>query len=163
MAQMKKAELQEFKELLENLQARLRGDVRQLTTEALGSDRQDAGSESKSPTHMAELGSEAFEQDFALSLVVNQQETLAEIAAALLKIKDGTYGLCEQCLKDEKTAAHAAIKRAAGHFTFFDEKNAEAAYMKANRDKLAPTLVAVRDAAEKPVKSAQRHVEFLFQ
>lgn len=111
MAQMKKAELQEFKELLEDLQARLRGDVRQLTTEALGSDRQDAGAESKSPTHMAELGSEAFEQDFALSLVVNQQETLGEIAAALVKIKDGTYGLCEQCLKDEKPAAQAVIKR----------------------------------------------------
>ena len=45
---------------------RLRGDVRQLTKEALGADRQDGGGDSKSPTHMAELGSDTFEQDFSL-------------------------------------------------------------------------------------------------
>lgn len=112
MAQLlKKAELAEFKALLDNIQARLRGDVQQLTTEALGTDREDGGTESKSPTHMAELGSETFEQDFALSLVVNQQETLAEIKVALEKIKDGTYGLCELCLKEGKTAAHSLIKK----------------------------------------------------
>jgi DnaK suppressor protein len=112
MAQLlKKTEMAEFKDLLSNLQARLRGDVQQLTTEALGTDREDGGTESKSPTHMAELGSETFEQDFALSLVVNQQETLAEIKVALEKIKDGTYGLCELCLKEGKTAAHSLIKK----------------------------------------------------
>lgn len=112
MAQLlKKTEIAEFKALLENLQARLRGDVQQLTTEALGTDREDGGTESKSPTHMAELGSETFEQDFALSLVVNQQETLAEIKVALEKIKDGTYGLCEVCLKEGKTAAHSLIRK----------------------------------------------------
>jgi DnaK suppressor protein len=112
MAQLlKKTEIAEFKALLENLQARLRGDVQQLTTEALGTDREDGGTESKSPTHMAELGSETFEQDFALSLVVNQQETLSEIKVALEKIKDGTFGLCEVCLKEGKTAAHSLIRK----------------------------------------------------
>lgn len=108
---MKKPELMEFKNLLEALRARLRGDVTQLTSEALGADRQDGGSESKSPTHMAELGSDTFEQDFALSLVVNEQETLAEIALALQKIKDGVYGLCEGCVRDEKSPHHAAIPK----------------------------------------------------
>jgi DnaK suppressor protein len=109
---MKKQELTEFQELLESLQSRLRGDVKQLTTEALGSDRQDGGTESKSPTHMAELGSDTFEQDFALSLVANEQETLAEIATALKRIKDGTYGLCEGCLADEKSPTQASIPKA---------------------------------------------------
>lgn len=109
---MKKAELDEFKLLLEKLRARLRGDVEQLTNEALGSDRQDAGGESKSPTHMAELGSDTFEQDFALSLVANEQETLAEISAALERIKDGSYGQCEGCTAEGKTSAHAAILKA---------------------------------------------------
>lgn len=108
---LKKAELAEFKELLESLRARLRGDVQQLTTEALGTDREDGGTESKSPTHMAELGSETFEQDFALSLVVNSQETLSEIKVALEKIEEGTYGLCEACLKEGKTPAQALIRK----------------------------------------------------
>lgn len=109
---MKKTELSEFKDLLDLMQARLRGDVSQLTKEALGTDRQDGGGESKSPTHMAELGSETFEQDFALSLVVNEQETLAEITVALSKIKAGTFGLCENCVKDGKSPAQAAIPKA---------------------------------------------------
>lgn len=109
---MKKQELTEFQQLLESLQSRLRGDVKQLTTEALGSDRQDGGTESKSPTHMAELGSDTFEQDFALSLVANEQETLTEIATALKRIKDGTYGLCESCLAQEKSPTQSAIPKA---------------------------------------------------
>lgn len=105
---MKKSDLADFKKLLLMWQARLRGDVEQLASGALGTDRQDDG-DSKSPTHMAELGSESFEQDFALLRVVNEQETLAEIAAALEKIEKGTYGECEGCLKDGKTGAAAMI------------------------------------------------------
>ncbi|MBS0263237.1 MAG: TraR/DksA C4-type zinc finger protein [Planctomycetes bacterium] len=108
---MKKAELTEYRELLESMQARLRGDVRQLTSEALGSDRQDSGGDSKSPTHMAELGSDTFEQDFTLSLAASEQETLSEIAAALQRIKDGTFGLCEICTKEGKSPTQAAIPK----------------------------------------------------
>jgi DnaK suppressor protein len=109
---MKKNEFDEFKALLESLQGRLRGDVSQLTNEALGVDRQDGGSESKSPTHMAELGSDTFEQDFALSIVANEQETLAEIALAIKRLKDGNFGLCEDCLAEGKSPGQAAIPRA---------------------------------------------------
>jgi DnaK suppressor protein len=108
---MKKNETDEFKGILEHLQARLRGDVSDLTNAALGSDRQDVGTESKSPTHMAELGSDTFEQDFTLSLVANEQETLAEIAEALQRIKDGIYGQCEGCLAEGKTPAQARIPK----------------------------------------------------
>jgi len=108
---MKKAEIVEFKNLLEAIQSRLRGDVHQLTNEALGADRHDQGGESKSPTHMAELGSDTYEQDFALSLVANERETLAEITVALQKVKDGTYGQCEECLKEGKTPAQSSIPK----------------------------------------------------
>ena len=108
---MKKPEVTEFKNLLEAIQARLRGDVHQLTNEALGSDRQDTGGESKSPTHMAELGSDTYEQDFALSLVANERETLAEITIALKKVKDGTFGLCEECVKEGKTPSQSTIPK----------------------------------------------------
>jgi len=109
--ELKMNEFSEFRVLLEVIRGRLRGDVTQLTNEALGTDRGDMGSESKSPTHMAELGSETFEQDFALSLVENEQETLSEIDAALVRIKDGSYGQCEACLADGKTASQAMIPK----------------------------------------------------
>ncbi len=108
---MKKAEMIEFRELLEEMQSRLRGDVSQLTKEALGMDRQDGGGESKSPTHMAELGSDTYEQDFTLSLAANEQETLSEIAAALQRIKDGSFGLCEICTKEGKSPTQSAIPK----------------------------------------------------
>lgn len=108
---MKKQEAAEFRDLLEDMQYRLRGDVSQLTKEALGADRHDGGSESKSPTHMAELGSDTFEQDFSLSLAANEQETLTEISAALQRIKDGTFGLCEICTKEGKSPSQSAIPK----------------------------------------------------
>lgn len=101
----------EFKTLLETMRARLRGDVRQLTSEALGSNRQDIGGESKSPTHMAELGSDTYEQDFALSIVDKDQETLKAIDEALQRIDEGTYGTCLKCQEDGKTPARSVIRK----------------------------------------------------
>jgi len=86
---MKQQELDDYRILLENLRVRLKGDMSQLQSDALGSDRVDSSSESKSPTHMAELGSEAFEQDYSLSPVGNEQEKLKEIAEALDRNKSG--------------------------------------------------------------------------
>ena len=108
---MKKQEAAEFRELLEEMQYRLQGDVSKLTNAALGFDRQDGGGESKSPTHMAELGSDTFEQDFSLSLAANEQETLTEINAALQRIKDGSYGLCEICVKEGKSPSQSLIPK----------------------------------------------------
>ncbi|MFV0444308.1 MAG: TraR/DksA family transcriptional regulator [Planctomycetaceae bacterium] len=99
-------DLDQFKDLLLDLRARLRGDVKQLSDGAL-----DDGGESKSPTHMAELGTDAYERDFALSLMENDQETLEEISAALKRIDDGTYGLCEACVAEGKSATKSAIPK----------------------------------------------------
>lgn len=108
---MKKTEYEEFRKLLILLNARLRGDLSLLTDEALGVDKQQGSGESKSPTHMAELGSETFEQDFALSLATNEQETLQEVNDALERINKGTYGICEGCLKDGKSPAQSSIPK----------------------------------------------------
>jgi len=42
-----------------------------------------------------DAGTDAFDRDFALSLVSSEQEALNEIEEALLRIKQGTYGICE--------------------------------------------------------------------
>lgn len=103
---IKKADLAEFRNLLLILRARIRGDVDQLKDEAL--DR-DFGGDSRSPTHIAELGTDNFEQDFALRFVENDQETLEEINDALRRIDNGTYGLCEGCVEEGKPASKSSI------------------------------------------------------
>uniref|UniRef100_A0A7C4QSN4 TraR/DksA family transcriptional regulator n=1 Tax=Schlesneria paludicola TaxID=360056 RepID=A0A7C4QSN4_9PLAN len=105
-----KRDIEEFRELLLALQHRVRGDVEQMTTEAL--DRHGNSSESKSPTHLAELGTETYEQEFALRLVETEQELLDEINAALVRIANGTYGLCLSCLEAGVSPAKAQIPKA---------------------------------------------------
>jgi DnaK suppressor protein len=107
---LKQTDLDEFKQLLSTLRARVRGDVEQMTNEAL--DRTADSGESKSPTHLAELGTENYEQDFALRRVENEQELLDEIAAALQRIDDGTYGLCQSCLEAGRSPAKAVVPKA---------------------------------------------------
>ncbi len=104
---LKKTDLAEYRSLLINLQARLRGDVQHLADGALH--RTDGDGESKSPTHIAELGTDNYEQDFSLRFVENEQEILEEISLALKRIDSGTYGLCEKCLEEGKPAAKSVI------------------------------------------------------
>jgi len=103
-------DLSEYRELLLSLRARVRGDVEQMTSEAL--DRNGEGTESKSPTHLAELGTETYEQDFALRRVENEQELLDEIDQALARIENGTYGLCLSCVESGISTAKAQIPKA---------------------------------------------------
>ncbi|VAX38693.1 hypothetical protein MNBD_PLANCTO02-2818 [hydrothermal vent metagenome] len=97
----------EFKKLLQSIKARLRGDVDQLTQEALSA----SANGSKSPTHMAELGTQSYEQEFSLQFIENDQEVLNEIDDALYRIEQGTYGQCEGCLADNKSAAKSRIPK----------------------------------------------------
>ena len=95
---MKKAESKIYKERLLSLRARLRGDVTQMADAALKKNRMDGGGEvSSMPIHMADLGSDNYEQEFTLSLMENEEGTLDLIELALERIEDGTYGQCEEC------------------------------------------------------------------
>jgi DnaK suppressor protein len=95
---MNKADIQAFKERLLMLRSRLRGDVTQLAESALKKNRtQSNGDLSSMPIHMADIGSDNFEQEFTLSLIESDGNTLAKIEAALDRVEDGSYGLCEEC------------------------------------------------------------------
>ncbi len=65
----------------------------------LKSAKDDSGDLSGYGQHMADAGTDTFDRDFALSLVSNEQEALAEIEAAIKRIHDGTYGVCEATQK----------------------------------------------------------------
>jgi len=45
--------------------------------------------------HQADAGSDAYDRDFALSLLSQEQDALYEIEEALKRIDTGTYGICE--------------------------------------------------------------------
>ncbi|MGQ9574234.1 MAG: TraR/DksA family transcriptional regulator [Thermoguttaceae bacterium] len=98
MTSMSKAELKAFKERLLALRARLRGDVLQMADATLKKNRMEGnGDLSSMPIHMADLGSDNFEQEFNLTLMETEEGTLQRIEAALERIEDGTYGICEEC------------------------------------------------------------------
>ena len=46
-------------------------------------------------THLGDAASDTFDRDLTLSLVSFEQEKLYEIEAALKRIDDGSYGICE--------------------------------------------------------------------
>jgi DnaK suppressor protein len=95
---MTSAELQVFKSQLLALRARLRGDVHKLADSALNKSRSESnGDLSSMPIHMADIGSDNFEQEFTLSLMENDSDTLGQVEASLDRVEEGTYGSCEEC------------------------------------------------------------------
>jgi len=95
---MKKSEVKVYKERLLTLRARLKGDYNALAEAALNKTRSEAsGDLSSMPIHMADVGSDNFEQEFTLGLMENDGETLEMIELALERIEEGVYGACVEC------------------------------------------------------------------
>jgi DnaK suppressor protein len=57
--------------------------------------------------HQADAGSDAYDRDFALSLLSQEQDALYEIDQALKRIEVGTYGVCEM---SGKPIPHARLE-----------------------------------------------------
>jgi len=57
--------------------------------------RNEGGDSSAFGMHQADAGSDAYDRDFALSLLGKEQDALYEINEAIKRIETGTYGLCE--------------------------------------------------------------------
>ena len=59
--------------------------------------------------HQADAGSDAYDRDFELSLLSQEQDALYEIDEALKRIELGTYGICEMSGKSIPRARLEAI------------------------------------------------------
>ena len=57
--------------------------------------------------HQADAGSDAYDRDFALSLLSQEQDALYEIDEALKRVELGTYGVCEM---SGKPIPHARLE-----------------------------------------------------
>ena len=57
--------------------------------------------------HQADAGSDAYDRDFALSLLSQEQDALYEIEEALKRVDAGSYGICEM---SGKPIPHARLE-----------------------------------------------------
>ncbi len=86
-------ELDFYRDLLLAKRRELVGDMGSMEAEAL---RSSSGSNlSNLPIHMADMGTDNYEQEFTLGLVEKDRVVLREINQALAKIQTGTFGICE--------------------------------------------------------------------
>lgn len=90
---LKKQEVAAFKKLLQERRDVLAGDLNHLEEGALRKTKGDAATLDIS--NFADLGSDNFEQDFMIGLIENSEEVVQEIDAALQRIEDNAYGMCE--------------------------------------------------------------------
>jgi|ERR1043166_4022212 RNA polymerase-binding protein DksA len=88
----------EFKSLLVNRKESLLKVLHGLEEEGLR-DRNAAGEVSSLPVHLADLATDTFEQDLALGRVEDVSQEIRTIEEALTRLREGTFGVCEQCEK----------------------------------------------------------------
>lgn len=87
---LKKKDLVYFRDLLMERRAEILGDVASLDQSRAGQ----AGELSHMPLHMADVGSDNYEQEATLGLMEFERKMLREIEEALLRIDAGIYGVC---------------------------------------------------------------------
>lgn len=89
-------DVETFKQILLQKRREILRNVNEFANEALKKSRLDAsGDLSSMPIHMADLGTDNYEQEFALGLMDSERKLLKEIDDALGRIEHGTYGICE--------------------------------------------------------------------
>ena len=86
-------DLEHYRNLLLDKRRELVGDMSAMEREALRS--ANGTNLSNLPLHMADQGTDNYEQEFTLGLVEKDRVLLREINRGLAKIQDGTYGICE--------------------------------------------------------------------
>ena len=85
-------ELNEYKKILLEARAELIARVTGLEDEAL---RSSGGNLSNMPLHMADIGTDTFDQDLAIGMAETERELLREIDEALDRVVAKTYGVCQ--------------------------------------------------------------------
>jgi len=88
---LSKDQLNDYRKVLIEKMQEILGDVSAIEEAAF----QGGGELSSMPVHLADLGTDSYEQEFNLGLVAEEKKTLTEIQEALTRIADGTFGICE--------------------------------------------------------------------
>ncbi|MHC4257176.1 MAG: TraR/DksA family transcriptional regulator [Planctomycetota bacterium] len=90
-SKLSKKQLDYYRQLLVEKMYEILGDVSALEETLF----QGSGELSKMPVHLADVGTDSYEQEFNLGLVAEERKTLLDIQHALDRIADGSFGICE--------------------------------------------------------------------
>ena len=91
---MNKRELKKFERLLFAEREHLSQGIRRIEEDTLeGSERETTGDLSS----FAETGTDNNERETALRVASGESDWLRDVSEALVRIEDGTYGVCEAC------------------------------------------------------------------
>ena len=95
---LSKEDLNKAREVLLEKRNNLVRQVERLAKDAAEST--EATENSKSPLNSADNASDAYEQDFAFISMESEEEIMRKVDVALLRIRDKTYGTCDDCSKE---------------------------------------------------------------
>ncbi len=93
---MNKKDLQRYRKLIEDERRRVVQRIGMIEEEIQGMAASQSGNQSYS-NHMADIGSDAMEQEQAFLHASQGTDYLMALEDALRRIEKGTYGVCEEC------------------------------------------------------------------
>jgi RNA polymerase-binding protein DksA len=107
---LSRAEIGSFQKQLLALKKRLGADLSELEEEALQPvGGEESGGLSNVPLHPADLGTDTFEEEFALELLEKEEKLLDEVNDALARIEEGKFARCENCGQEISRARLKAL------------------------------------------------------
>jgi DnaK suppressor protein len=109
---MKKKDLDKYEKLLLAKRAELLEELGLLQKTGQSTLKDAAGEISSYSTHMADQGTDSFEREKSFQLASKSGRFLHHIDEALRRIKDKTYGKCQECGKQISAARLEAVPHA---------------------------------------------------
>jgi len=105
-----KKQLEYFKKKLLDLKQDILYDLKNMSS-VNSAESKENGEESSGGhgLHLADVATDMYDKEFTLGLASNDKETLQKIEDALMRIEDGTYGICLKSKKPIKLARLKAI------------------------------------------------------
>jgi len=94
---MKETMLERIKGKLLERRKQLLEEVENISSHSLSRTDDLSGDLSTMPIHMADVGSDNYEKEFALDIIEGEREELRQIDEALARLADGSFGACTVC------------------------------------------------------------------
>ena len=106
---LSKKELDELRESLLSERAEVQAQLAELESSSFGTSQSDLSGEVAFDEEYADAGTATFERERDESLTDNARDLLRKIEKALVRMDEGTYGLCERCGKPIEKARLKAL------------------------------------------------------
>ena|SRR3989338_1642493 len=108
LKKLDKKTVQGYKKILTTIKENISSEIKQIANDA-SAGHKDSTREGSSghALHMADVATDMYDREFSLGLASNNRELLNKVDQALVKIEEGTFGLCSEC---QKPIASARLK-----------------------------------------------------